>query len=299
MLQRLNKLLPDPPPPLVFEIGKGAMTGVRRVGATITARARRALPDGVIDISSSTLKIVDSDALRNLLNEMLVELAPAPRPAAAVFLPDSVSRLTVLDFDTLPSKSEDIRSLIAFRLKKTIPFDVGEARISYKIQKSRSMPSVLVAAAHRESVRPLEQLFGGFGLHLGFVAPSSASMLNLVSAKEMTLVAKLGDGAITMAAVDKSAVRLVRRVEAPAGFNEAAASTLPELVADLYPTFVYIEDHLGAPVAKLLLAGFGEGLHPAIDCFSHELGCRVEALQSANGVVGAEDAGIQGYLHAA
>ena len=298
MLRILDRLLPDPPPPLVFEIGEGFLVGVRRTGAAVEARARRELPAGVMEISSSAAGIVDADSLRALLEEMLVELAPIPRPAAALLLPDAASRLTVLDFDALPSKREEVRSLIEFRLKKAVPFDIGAARMSYRLQNSRGAPSVLVAAAAGESVRPLEQLFAKLGLRLGFVSLASASMLNLVSAEEMTLVTKLGGSTMTMTAVDESAVRLVRSVEAPAEF-EATESTLSEWVADMYPTFAYIEDRFGSPVARLLLAGFGEALEPAVDCFVREFGCPVEALRSANGVVGAEDAGIEGYLHAA
>ena len=298
MLRILDRLLPDPPPPLVFEIGEGFLVGVRRAGAAVEARARRELPAGVMEISSSAAGIVDADSLRALLEEMLVELAPIPRPAAALFLPDAASRLTVLDFDALPSKREEVRSLIEFRLKKAVPFDIGTARMSYRVQNSRGALSVLVAAASGESVRPLEQLFAELGLRLGFVSLASAAMLNLVSAEEMTLVTKLGGSTMTMTAVDESAVRLVRSVEAPAEF-EAAESALSEWVADMYPTFAYIEDRFDSPVARLLLAGFGEALEPAVDCFVREFGCPVEALRSANGVVGAEDAGIEGYLHAA
>ncbi len=299
MLQILNRLLPDPPPPLVFEIGEELLVGVRRAGAAVEARAERELPAGVMDISSREVRAVDADLLRTLFKEMLVELAPIPRPYAAVFLPDAASRLAVLDFDTLPSKPQDLRSLIEFRLKKAVPFDISSARIDYQIQISRGATSVLAAAASEESVRTFEQLCSGFGLHLGFVSPSSASMLNLVSVNEMTLVTKLGGSTMTMTAVDEAAVRLVRSVETPAGLDEATELALPEFVADMYPTFAYIEDCFDAPVAKLLLAGFGEALESAVDCFSREFGCPVEALWSANGIVGAEDAGIQGYLHAA
>ena len=190
-----------------------------------------------------------------------------------------------------------MRSLIEFRLKKAVPFDIGAARMSYRLQNSRGAPSVLVAAAAGESVRPLEQLFAKLGLRLGFVSLASASMLNLVSAEEMTLVTKLGGSTMTMTAVDESAVRLVRSVEAPAEF-EAAESTLSEWVADMYPTFAYIEDRFGSPVARLCWPGSARRSNPR-RCFVREFGCPVEALRSANGVVGAEDAGIEGYLHAA
>ena len=300
MLRILDRLLPDPPPPLVFELGEEHLTGVRRAGTAVEARVRRGLPDGAMQFAASKAEIVDADALRALIEEMLAELAPVPRPAAAVLLPDAAARVAVLDFDALPSKTDAVRSLIELRLKKTVPFNIGAARIGYQTQRARGGAlSVLTAAAAEDTVRPLERLFAGLGLHLGFVSPSSSAMLNLVSPEEMTLVTRLCGGAMTMIAVDAAAVRLVRSVEAPAGRGESVEAALLELAADMYPTFAYIEDRFGAPAAKLLLAGFGEALEPAIACFAREFGCPVEALRSASGAAGAEDAGIQGYLHAA
>jgi len=299
MLQLLNKLLPDPPAPLVFEIGEGLLIGVRRTGSTVEARARRELPPNVLEVSSHEVKIVDTAALHALFEEILVELAPIPRPTAALLLPDAASKLAVLEFESLPSKPEELRSLIEFRLKKTVPFDIRAARLSYQVQSSRRTPSVLVAATPGEAVWPFEELLREFGLHLGFISLSSASMLNLVSAKEMTLVTKLSGNIMTMAAVDESAVRLVRSVESPQASDGDLEASLSRFVADLYPTFVYIEDNLGAPVSKLLLAGFGASLGPAAEYFAHELGCDVDALRSPNGILGPDDAGIEGYLHAA
>ncbi len=299
MLQLLNKLLPDPPPPLVFEIGDGLLTGVRRTGSTIEARARLELPLEIVEVSSLEVKIVDTAALAVLFEELLLELAPIPRPTAALLLPDAASKLAVLEFDSLPSKPQELRSLIEFRLKKTVPFDVRAARLSYQVQTSRRTPSVLVAATPGEAVWPFEELLREFGLHLGFISLSSASMLNLVSAREMTLVTKLSGSIMTMAAIDESAVRLVRSVESPRASDVELESSLSKFVADLYPTFVYIEDNLGSPVSRLLLAGFGELTDPAAGYFSEQLGCQVEALRSPNGILGADDSGIEGYLQAA
>ena len=66
--------------------------------------------------------------------------------------------------------------------------------------------------------------------------------------------------------------------------------------ADLYPTFVYIEDNLNTKAAKLLLCGFGEMQDQARTTFQQELGVEVGAVQSPLGQAGEFNAGLLGYL---
>ena len=68
------------------------------------------------------------------------------------------------------------------------------------------------------------------------------------------------------------------------------------MVADLYPTLVYLEDHFGAPVKKLELCGFGELLRPAIDYLGNELHYEIQPVSGPDGLVGSFDAGIWGYV---
>ncbi len=46
-------------------------------------------------------------------------------------LPDNSVRIAVLDFDNLPDKEDERRPLINFRLRKSVPFDIDEAALSY------------------------------------------------------------------------------------------------------------------------------------------------------------------------
>ena len=48
-----------------------------------------------------------------------------------MILPDYAARVTVLDFDAFPSVAEEQASLVRFRVKKTIPFDIDSAAVSY------------------------------------------------------------------------------------------------------------------------------------------------------------------------
>ena len=56
------------------------------------------------------------------------------RRPAAVILPDYAARVSVLDFDSFPSSPEEQLSLVRFRVKKTIPFDIDSAAVSYWVQ---------------------------------------------------------------------------------------------------------------------------------------------------------------------
>ena len=68
------------------------------------------------------------------------------------------------------------------------------------------------------------------------------------------------------------------------------------MIADLYPTFVFIADNLRRPVTKLILSGFDGLLDSALARLPGELDCEVEPLRSGQAVVGARDAGIEGFL---
>ena len=65
---------------------------------------------------------------------------------------------------------------------------------------------------------------------------------------------------------------------------------------DLFPTFVYVEDQLGAKAERLLLCGFGEMTEDAQRQFQAELGIEVEAVRSSFGLAGSANAGLMGYV---
>src|SRR6266852_60096 len=51
-------------------------------------------------------------------------------------LPDAAVRVVLLDFETLPAKREEAESVVRFRLRKSLPFDVDKAKVSYQAQSS-------------------------------------------------------------------------------------------------------------------------------------------------------------------
>ena len=294
----LQRLFQDPPPLLAFEIGCRGVAGVRRDAKTFAAAARayRSMDEGVIDPSPGQPNVRQPEVLEQTVRQVHAELGPAKRPEAALIVPDSSSRLTVLDFDHLPGNTKEGLQLIRFRLKKAVPFDAGKARVAYQAWKVESGVAVLAAATPAEVIEQYEKPFEAVGLQPGYVSLSSVAALNLMPAGGMSLFVKLSEDSLTMIALDARAARMARSVGVRRSAADNPDSVLDEMIADLYPTFVFIADNLQRPVTRLILSGFDDLLESALARFPGELGCEVEPLRSADGIVRARDAGIEGYL---
>ncbi len=289
LLQALDRLLPDPPPPLVFEIGDGSLVGARRAGPTVQACAERTLPDpGREDADGGA-----GDSLRAALEEILREIEPLPSARAAVLLPDSETRLAVFDFDRLPRRGSDLRRSVRERFSNSLPF---KARVAYRIQLGTGRPSVLATAAPASYVRLCESAFESAGILPGHVGLSTEAALNLLEPDRMTLLVKRGGAVLTMAAADGGAVRLVRRIAVASADAADPGSALRELLPDLFPTLVYIEENLGQSVSKVLATGFGDALGPVVESLRSELQCEVGGLLDRETADPALPAGLLGFM---
>ncbi len=305
MLHHLTRLLADPPPSLVFEISEGgvAMARMGTKSRLPESIAFRPLAPGAIDPSPIRENVHDAAELDRALAEALAEAGgPRKKKDAALLLPDNCARLTVLDFENLPGDSKERLSLLRWRLKKAVPFDVEAAAIAYQVQRApvgKAGPapfSVLVTVSPAEVIGQYEAAIRRLGLTPGFVSTSAASSLNLVVEHGVTMLAKLSGPILTLVVIDRGVVRLVRTLPTAPAPQALSEDTWREMAADLYPTFVYVADNLGSPVSRLVLAGFGDSLRTAIDVFRRELGCEPQALAAPQGVTDAHNTGIWGYL---
>lgn len=295
---RLRDLIFDPPPSLVFEFSEEAVVGVRRRPGSheIEMRAERPLGPGALEASVARPNFVDPEQVREALDGVAADLGPVRPPHAALLLPDGAARLTVLDFDSLPKDERERLALLKFRLAKTAPFDVEAARVGWQPQRIGGRYAAIAALTPVEVVRQYESAVERHGLWPGYVAPSAMAALRLAPAAGMTLVAKLSGRTLTLAAVDGGVVRMVRTVETMSSRSQDHDRMLADLVADLYPTLIFVADNLNAPVSRLAVAGFESLLEPALERLPQELGVPVEALERPGGVAQARDSGIWGYL---
>lgn len=279
-----SNLFQEPPPELVFELSEGGVA-VSKTSDPLS-KAFHALPPGVI--SASPLR--DNVTQPEVLAAAVLAAAPAngnrKRRRAAVILPDYCARLSVLDFDNFPDKPEDQMALVRFRIKKTVPFDVDSAAIRYKAQSTRD---VVVAATPADIIARYEAPFRAAHIQPGFVTISSLACLELVKAEGIQVIGKINGHVLTVMVFQNDVIKLIRSLE-------LTEFTISEIAADLYPTFVYVEDQFGARADKLLLSGFGGLEEEARKQFYSEIGVPVDVLQSRFGPVTERDAGLLGYL---
>ena len=294
LLQALDRILPDPPPPLVFEIGEKAVLGARRSGRNVLGRAERNLPAP----RNAEPPNGAPDGLGEAVKRLLGDLEPLPRPHAAVLLPDNRTRLAVFEFDRLPRRTGDLRHAVEERFRNSLPFGSESARIAFRVQEGPDPPSVLATAASAPFVRHCERAFEDAGLIPGFVGSASAASLNLVEDEGITVLLKLASESMTMAAVEDGVARLVRCIALPLDLDADTDQALREILADLYPTLAYIEESLGTAASLLRLAGQGDLFQVALEALPSELAIPVLPVREGAGTGRACDAGLTGYIHA-
>ncbi|HWE53730.1 MAG TPA: hypothetical protein VG273_28325, partial [Bryobacteraceae bacterium] len=256
-------LLQDPPPEFAFEIAADGITMSRTRPPAATRHA--ALAPGVVEPSPVKENVLDAPAFGAAIRQ-LIPAGGSGRKGAALILPDNAVRIAVLDFDTLPEKEDERRSLINFRLRKSVPFDIDEAALSYFAQNAKS---VVVTLAPAEIIAHYEAPLRRAGLHPGLVTVSSLAMLELLPAKGSLLIARRSPGTLTIIAMKDGLVTIARSLE---------LASLEEVSAALYPTMAYLEDQTGARPEQLFLAGFGGESQSAVARLSAELEVPAEAL---------------------
>ena len=77
----------------------------------------------------------DGTAIRQAIESALGSVGGRSRDVIAI-LPDTSVRVVLLDFETLPPKRDEAEAVVRFRLKKSLPFDPDDARISYHAQST-------------------------------------------------------------------------------------------------------------------------------------------------------------------
>ncbi len=288
----LSNLLQDPPPTHAFELSEA---GLAFAPVSHPALARfDAFEPGVLLASPAHENIQQPQAVL----ESIQKLVPANghrKRRAAVILPDYCARVAVLDFDTFPSDPEEQQALVRFRLKKSVPFEVETAVVSYIQQphpeaaKNGPKVDVLAAAMASDIVRQYEAPFRLAGFQPGLVTTSSLAALNLLASEGIALLVKLSGRVLSVLVLDGNTVNLARCLE-------LEGSELEDIESILHPTIAYVEDQLKGRPNQIWLAGFGPNAREVAARWQNEWGVPVEALHSRFGQPDQGNAGLFGYL---
>ena len=280
-------LLQDPPPTHAFELSE---EGLAYAPVSEPAQAEFShFERGMLLVSP----LHDNIQQPQVLQDHIQSLAPGNghrKRRAVVILPDYCARVAVLDFDTFPSALEEQQALVRFRLKKSVPFEVDTAVVSYVEQpRSGTKVEILAAVMSADIVAQYEAPFRSAGFHPGLVTTSSLAALNLLAPDGISLLVKLSGRVLSVLVLQESAVNLARCIEMEGGRQEDIESVL-------HPTIAYVEDELKGRPKQIWLAGFGAEMEQLAPRWEKEWGVAVQPIRSRFGTPGKGNTGLLGYL---
>jgi type IV pilus assembly protein PilM len=291
ILNQISRVIKDSPPSHVFELSEAGIAFAQSRSGNGSDPGFYSFEPGTLVVSPVEDNIRKADAATAALKAIAPLDGSRKRRRAALILPDYAARVSVLDFDSFPSSPEEQLSLIRFRLKKTLPFDIDAAAVSYFAQPAEKGSSIEVVAVivALEIIARYEALFRAMNFHAGEVTTSSLAALQLCPPASrddaVNVIAKLNGSTLTVMVLRGEILKLFRCVALEQVTEE-------QILAVLQPTFSYVEDELAAPADKLTLCGFPSG---ALSGLHSEK----DVLRSSFGSPGAFNAGLLGYLEGA
>ncbi len=291
----LRRWIADPPPDYLFEMTENSL-------ACVSPRApgeqrRQLLREAGLNVSPSGPNLSKPELYRTALP--LVAAGNSKHAKTALVIPDYATRIAILDFEGFPVKAEDRMTLLRFRLRKSVPFPIDEAQVSYAIQSEQAgKVEVLVVTIARPILAEYESIFVEAGYRLGLVLPSSLAALRLCDRGEsgLTLLAKAAGSTLSVILLEGSRVRLVRALDLTGDESEWRLPAAAAVIPLLEQTFAYCEDQIGQPAARLLLCGFGPETESLGEAAEREFTIPVAPVRSKFGIASAENAGLLGLL---
>lgn len=221
-------------------------------GTRLDAYSGRELPVGTVvpDLIEANLR-QRSDVASSIRS--VLESLSSGRDVVAV-LPDAAVRVVLLDFDALSTNRQEAESIVRFRLKKSLPFDVEKAKVSYHAQTSGQGVRVIVAVALSSVVDDYEAAFRDAGYTPGVVLPSMLAALGAADAGRPTLVVKVDARTIGIAILDNNQMLLFRTLENTRGVT----ITGEQLAEEVYPSVVFFQDTYSLNIERIFVAGVPE-----------------------------------------
>ena len=278
----LSSWLTSPPPDAAVEISAERVAVATMAGRgndlVVHGYASEPLPTGAVVPSLTTHNIVDRPRVVTALRAAIERLGSRPRRVALV-IPDLAARVSLLRFDRVPARREDLEQLVRWQLKKSAPFPVDDACVTYNAGGQRDGgQEFLVAMARHEIVREYEGVCDEAGTYAGLVDLATLSILNLfLSSREVPQ----GDWLVVHMQPEYTTLAILRGKDVI--FYRSRPEGDDDSLADLvHQTEMYYQDRLsGQGFQHVLLGGSGRlpgSLHSATRSLEERLGAAVEPI---------------------
>lgn len=255
----LQRWLTPVPPTVAIEIASRRVTVVEvPVGSAdtrVTAYAGEGLPEGVVVPALTGTNILQPDLLTAAVKRSIERAGLEGTRRAALVLPDSVARVSLLSFDEVPGRPEELAELVRWQVRKGTPFPLEGAVISHERAGAfDGQVHIAAVVARRDVIGEYEQVLAGLGIHAGTVDIASFNVINAVLAASPDegrdcLVVHVAPEATSLAIIGGGALKFYR--------HRAHADDEP-LGSLVHQTAMFHEDRLGGGgFGRVWLAGSG------------------------------------------
>lgn len=219
-------------------------------GFGLDSYTARELGAGALMPRLTETNVANSAIVQQAVTEALTTVGSRNHDVVAI-LPDASVRVSLLDFDSLPDKRLEADGVVRFRLKKSVPFDVDNAAVSYEVSRSNGHIRVIAAAVLSSVLAEYEGLFRALGYQPGIVVPSTLAALGNVEGSDSTLVIKSDSATTTLSIVAGGELLLFRTLENPGGIPPTA----DQLIPDVHASLVFFQDTYNMRVDRILVGG--------------------------------------------
>ncbi len=252
-----------PKPKLACEIAADRVLAGRlsEGGVGLEVCAAHALAPGSVVPDLVENNVRQREVVRGGIAEAMGAVAGRSKDVIAV-VPDAAVRVMLVEFDTLPSDQEEALGVVRFRLKKSLPFDVEKAKVSFHAQKIKDEVKVVAAVGLASVIEDYEGVFREAGYNPGVVLPSMLAALGASDGKRPTLVVKVDAHTTSIAILNEDQLQLFRTLENARGVTISGE----QLAEEVYPSVVFFQDTYHLNIEKIYVAGLSEagGAAPAL-----------------------------------
>jgi type IV pilus assembly protein PilM len=278
------------PPDAALEIAPErvsvAVVGQRGGGFAVQAHASEPLPPGAVVASLTSTNVHNRTLVAGALRTVLDRAGVRPRRVALV-IPDLAAKVSLVRFDTVPTRREDLDQLVRWQVKKASPFPIEEAMVTWTpaVRNSDGSAEFLVVSARRDIVAEYEAVCDQAKVYAGLVDLATFSIVNLIL------------GGSDVPAVDWLVVHLrpdytsivIMRGEHVIFFRNRPEGDDASIADLVHQTAMYYQDRLqGQRFARVFLAGGGrvrDAADSARRSLEERLGASVEPIDPSQTAV--------------
>lgn len=251
------RLLQPVPPDVAIEIEAGHVAGARLTwrgtAATVAAHTVEPLPPGMVTPALAALNITDTATVSRAVATVVGRLGTRVSRAALV-VPDTVAKVSLIRFETVPPKAADLLELVRWQVRKSAPFPIDQAVLSFTpgTKPPEGGQEFMVTVARADVVGQYEEVCAQAGVHAGLIDISTSSIINGVLAGQN---APSGDWLLVNATPTYTTLAVLRdgHVIFFRNREEEAEASLADVV---HQTAMYYEDRLkGVGFSHVLLSG--------------------------------------------